>query len=79
MKYYADKFAERLLKMDRIDDEKRVDQAYLIAFGRPATKPMIEAGLAYIQQCQADGMKREEAWSRFCQAVFGASEFRYVD
>src|SRR5947209_17571497 len=34
VKYYADKFAERLLKVDRLDDQRRVAIAYLMAVVR---------------------------------------------
>jgi hypothetical protein len=80
VKYYADKFAERLLKMERLDDAKRVDMAYLIAVGHPPSKAMSEASLAYLKQCQVEeGLKPQQAWTRFCQALFGSNEFRYVD
>jgi hypothetical protein len=80
VKYYAEKFAERLLKMDRLDDAKRVEMAYLIAVGHPPSKTMSEASLAYLKQCQdEDGLTPQQAWARFCQALFGSNEFRYVD
>jgi hypothetical protein len=80
VKYYADKFAERLLRMDRLDDAKRVEMAYLIAVGHPPSNKTSEASLAYLKQCQEeDGLKPQQAWARFCQALFGSNEFRYVD
>ena len=79
-KYYADKFAERLLKMDRLDDAKRVDMAYLIAVGRPPSKEMSITALEYLGQCeQEDGLTPQQAWSKFCQALFGSNEFRWID
>jgi hypothetical protein len=80
VKYYADKFAERLLKMDRLDDARRIEMAYLIAVGHPPSKTMSEASLAYLKQCQEEeGLKPQQAWARFCQALFASNEFRYVD
>ena len=43
-KYLADRFAERLLKMDKLDDAKRLEMAYLLALGRPPAREMDEAG-----------------------------------
>jgi hypothetical protein len=52
VKYYADKFAERLLKMDRLNDKKRVEMAYLIAIGRAPSKEMTDRAIAYLAQCE---------------------------
>ena len=80
VKYVADRFAERLLKMDKLDDPKRLEMAYLLALGRPPGEPMAKQALAYLEQCQqADGMSKQEAWSKLCQALYGTAEFRYVD
>ena len=80
VKYYADKFAERLLKMDRLDDAKRVEMAYLIALGHAPSKAVAEESLAFLEQSETDErMTKQQAWTRFCQALFGCSEFRYLD
>ena len=80
VKYLADRFAERLLKMDKLDDEKRLEMAYLLALGRPPGEQMEKQALAYLEQCQAsEGMSTQEAWSRLCQALYGTAEFRYVE
>ena len=79
VKYYADKFAERLLKMDRLDDGKRIDIASVIAFGHPASDRTRRQSLAYITARIEAGVTREQAWAKFCQALFGTNEFRYVD
>ena len=79
-KYMADKFAERLLKMDRLDDPRRLDMAYLLALGRPPSEKMKSAALEYLEQSTtADGKTRVEAWSDLCQSLYATAEFRYVD
>jgi len=79
-KYMADRFAERLLKMDRLNDEKRVEMAYLLALGRPPSDNMKAQSLAYLEQSEREeGKTNVEAWSAFCQALYGTAEFRYVD
>ena len=80
VKFMADRFADRLLKMDKLDDGKRVEMAYMLALGREPGKAMREQALAYLEQAQADeGLSPKEAWSKFCQALYGTAEFRYVE
>jgi hypothetical protein len=79
-KWMADRFADRLLKMDRLSDAKRVEMAYLLALGRPPDHEIVKASLDYIAQCQAEAkVTPVEAWSRFCVTLYGSAEFRYVD
>ncbi len=79
VKFFADGFAARLLKMDKLSDPKRVEMAYLLAVGRSPSKPMTDRALAFLQQCEEDGETKQEAWTRLCQALYASSEFRYVD
>ena len=66
--------------MDRLDDGRRVEQAYLITFGRLPSKKMADEALEFLRQGQEkEGLTAQQAWARFCQALFGANEFRYVD
>jgi hypothetical protein len=79
-KYMADRFAERLLKMDRLDDPKRLEMAYLLALGRPPGEKMKAEALAYLEQSvTAEGKTRVEAWSDLCQALYATAEFRYIE
>jgi hypothetical protein len=80
VKFMADRFADRLLKMDKLDDAKRVEMAYLLALGREPGKDMKAQALAYLEQVQSeDGLSPKEAWSKLCQALYGTAEFRYVE
>ena len=80
VKFMGGKFAERLLKMDRLDDPKRVEMAYLLALGREPGAEMKSAALAYLDQIiGAEGMSRQDAWAQLCQALYATAEFRYVD
>ena len=79
-KYMADRFAERLLKMDKLSDEKRLEMAYLLALGRLPSEQLKQQALAYLEQSTgAEGKTRVEAWADVCQAFYGTAEFRYVD
>jgi hypothetical protein len=74
--YFADRFAARLLKMDKLDDRHRVEMAYLLALGRSPTKEQYEKALSYLQ---ASGSDPQKSWTSFCQALFASIEFRYVN
>ena len=80
VKHFAEKFAERLLKMDRLNDTKRVEMAYLLALGRSPSRDESAESLAYISDCTGrQQMDRQQAWASFSQALYGTVEFRYVD
>jgi hypothetical protein len=76
VEYFADRFAARLLKMDKLDDRHRVEMAYLLALGRSPTKEQYDKALAYLQSCGGD---QQKAWASLCQALFASVEFRYVN
>jgi hypothetical protein len=46
----AEQFAERLLQEPNRDDGERVDWAYRLAYGRPATPAEIDRALAFVRQ-----------------------------
>ena len=78
-KYMAERFAERLLKMDKLDDPRRLEMAYLLALGRPPGEKMEKRALAFLEQCEKEGATKTEAWSKLCLALYGTAEFRYVE
>jgi hypothetical protein len=67
-------FAGRLLADPALDDAGRVNRAYCLALGRPATESEKIRALAYV--LPAGG--REQVWAGFCQALFASAEFRYL-
>jgi hypothetical protein len=76
---FADAFAARLLKMDKLTDAKRLEMAYLLAVGRPPSPAMAERSLAFLAQCEDDGEEPQAAWAKLCQALYASTEFRYVE
>ncbi len=79
VEYYADRFAARLLKMDKLSDAKRVEMAYLIALGHAPDEVGIDRSLKFIEECtRDDGLAPEKAWSQLCQTLFAAEAFHYV-
>jgi hypothetical protein len=78
--HFADKFAERLLKMDKLDDVKRVEMAYLLSLGRSPSKDDSSGAIDYLKLCmEQQKMDRRQAWTSLCQALYGTVEFRYLD
>ena len=80
----ATKFAERLLA-DSTDDDRRLSQLYVIAFGREPTadeRQTDRAFLAAADQAQSTGTdadsRRRQAWATLCHAALAANEFIYV-
>jgi len=80
VKYFAGRFADRLIKMDKLDDVKRVEMAYLLALGRSPTKSESADSIEYLRECvEGQKMQRVEAWGALCQALYGTVEFRFID
>jgi hypothetical protein len=80
VQHFADRFAYRLLKMDRLNDAKRIEMAYLLALGRSPSKQESADAMEYQNSCINDQkMDRQQAWTSFCQALYGTVEFRYVE
>jgi hypothetical protein len=53
--------------------------AYLLAVGRSPNRQASDEALAYLGQCEQDGMTKQEAWAQFCLALFASTEFHHVD
>jgi hypothetical protein len=78
-RFYAEKFADRLLKMDKLNDEKRLEQAYLIAIGHKPSTPISVATLEYLNGLVAQGATAKEAWTQVGQAMYASNEFHCVE
>ena len=77
--------AERVLKAGT-DEADRVDLAYRLTVGRPATAKEIERVRDYVSDYESatrleSGAKddpKTAAWASFCQALLGSAEFRCI-
>jgi hypothetical protein len=85
----ARQLATNLLADPQPADALRVQTAYLKVFGRPAQRGEVSKSLAFLtdyaaavreqdQSCTPENA-RLKAWQSFCQALFCANEFAYVD
>jgi len=81
----AERFAARLSQP--ADDAKRIDLAYRIAFGRPASRDEVREGKDYLQQCEAElkqtGVPSEKqsraALASYCRVLLSSNEFMFID
>jgi hypothetical protein len=83
----ADATAELLLVESLPDDAARVDEAYLRTLCRRPSDAERTQAIEFVDNFAAQlpekisGQKnrRKKAWSAFCQALFAAAEFRFVE
>jgi hypothetical protein len=72
--------AKRLLEHVNQSDAIRIRSAYLTAFLRAPTSAEEARAEAYLARCANEyKLPTEKAWATFCQALFGSSEFRYLN
>jgi hypothetical protein len=79
-------FARRLLRQNGLDRAARIEHAFQLAFGRPASQQELMDGeqfivdyLAALDRSDADREAREQAWQSYCQILFCTNEFIYVE
>ena len=68
--------ARELLAQDVASDEQRVREFVLRALGRPASREDIARAVSFLRDTEA-GLGRDEAWARYCHAVFASNEFLF--
>ncbi len=82
----ADKTAERLTQK-YLSPTERLDGAFRLTFGRPASASETKAAEAFLTKFVAGETKgfrkkadvEKSAWAALAQALFAAAEFRYID
>jgi hypothetical protein len=82
----ADKFAVRVGLACR-EDRDRINYAYQLAFGRPATREEVRWGEEFLRQCR-EAMKETSApadqqpratLASYARVLFSSNEFMFVD
>ncbi len=82
----SDAFARRVFDSAK-DDNARINNACLLAFGRPATAQDQRAARDFFSNYNFSASKSKQkgadismyAWSAFCQALMASAEFRYLN
>ncbi len=82
----ADSAAKRILGEVRLkDDAMRIDYAFRLLVGRPATSDQIGDVQQFLKQYEASqppdmkaDSRRQQAWATFCHTLYASAEFRYV-
>ncbi|OAI53249.1 hypothetical protein AYO44_04250 [Planctomycetaceae bacterium SCGC AG-212-F19] len=80
--------AERVLQRSDIDDPGRLQSAYRLTLGRPATAAEVERAQRYLGEYEKALRQRvvagsapaptTAAWASFCQVLLASAEFRYA-
>jgi cytochrome c553 len=76
--------AEQLLNRKNLEDTGRIETAYPLILGRPATRKEIDRVKTYLADYEAAVGQTSKvdpkrlAWASFCQALLGCAEFRYL-
>jgi len=81
------KMATNLVMRPELDDQSRVRQAYMQAFGRSPKASEVDRALAFVGRMDAalDGgqlnfeERRLRAWQSLCHTLLASSEFVYVN
>jgi hypothetical protein len=82
----SDAFARRVYDSAK-DQNTRITNAYLLAFGRPASAQEQQAARSFFNNYATSAAKAKQkgkdvaeyAWSAFCQALMASAEFRYLN
>ncbi|HSU68224.1 MAG TPA: DUF1549 domain-containing protein [Tepidisphaeraceae bacterium] len=78
----SEQVASKLLDNDWMDQPARVDLAYKLVYGRPATATEKQRAASYLGAYSGSTDSRKdhsEAWASFCQALMASAEFRYLN
>jgi hypothetical protein len=79
--------ARRLLADEKASDDVRCDRAHRLALGRPASAEEQKVALQFVDaylkttlaQARPEAERRLSAWQSYCQTLFCANEFLYVE
>jgi hypothetical protein len=74
----AKALAARLTASEK-DDGARIQRAFLLVYGRPATDREQKLGLDFLKGSEAKDGKALSRWDEYAQVLLSANEFLYVD
>jgi hypothetical protein len=60
-------------------DAERVQRAFALTYGRPASADEAQLFETFLQGQDADGTNKLSRWERVAQILIGSNEFMYVD
>ena len=68
--------ARALLELPEATDVQRIETFLLKALGRPASSEDIARATSFLRDTEAE-LGREQAWARYCHAMFASNEFLF--
>jgi hypothetical protein len=75
LKQQAAGLAARIRSDAPAGNDRRIEWAYRLMFGRPASRSEVELGLTFLAQ-EGNG---ESAWENYARVLLGSNEFLFVD
>ncbi len=57
----------------------RVQRAYRLVYGRPATEAQVKLAVEFLTDGKANGPVGENLWEQYAQVLLGSNEFLFVD
>ena len=71
--------AHRLLTDPATNASSRIDRAYRLALGRPASEGERRAIEKYLNAAGNGDLEQQNAWAHVFQVLFASTDFRYVN
>lgn len=59
--------------------EARVQQAYRLLYGRPATEGQVKLAIAFLKEGSPRDSEQDTRWQQYAQVLLGNNEFLFVD
>jgi hypothetical protein len=59
--------------------EARVQRAYRLLYGRPATQKQVKLAREFLKAGSSDGAASDALWRQYAQVLLGSNEFLFVD
>ena len=83
----AKALAARLLEQSGFSDVERIERAYILVYGRPATQNELDTGRAFLRTATVvdktasvkDTSERLTNWEQYSLALLSSNEFLFVD
>ncbi len=79
-RYYAEKFAERLLAQPNLDESGRIILAFRTALGATPDPDKVTKTRDYLDFCRTrEKLSERDAWARVCLGIFSSEAFRFLE
>jgi hypothetical protein len=67
------------LERDAASDEARIDRAYRLLYGRPASREELQLGMQFLASPAPANDQKLSAWQQYAQVLLSANELMYLE